>query len=181
MKVIVISGKAGAGKDTTAKYLKAAMEKDGKLVLIAHYGDLVKYVCRTFFGWNGKKDERGRTLLQYVGTDIVRKYDENYWVNFILQMISFFGDDFDYILIPDCRFPNEISVIKSQFDTMHIRVFRENNKRKMTPEQLKHSSETALDNVTADCEIHNNMPKYKLKRYMASLYQYIKDISEESK
>lgn len=50
MKVILISGKARHGKDTTAGFLKNALEADGSSVLVAHYGDLVKYVCKTFFG-----------------------------------------------------------------------------------------------------------------------------------
>ena len=53
MKVVCISGKAQHGKDTTAGMMKTVLESMGHTVLIAHYGDLVKYVCRTFFGWNG--------------------------------------------------------------------------------------------------------------------------------
>ena len=68
MQVIVISGKAQHGKDTTAGFLKDALEADGYPVLIAHYGDLVKYVCKMYLGWNGEKDEYGRSLLQYAGT-----------------------------------------------------------------------------------------------------------------
>ena len=67
MQVIVISGKAQHGKDTTAGFLKDALEADGYPVLIAHYGDLVKYVCKMYLGWNGEKDEYGRSLLQYAG------------------------------------------------------------------------------------------------------------------
>ena len=51
---------------------RSALEADGNAVLVAHYGDLVKYVCKTFFGWDGEKDEKGRTLLQKVGTDAIR-------------------------------------------------------------------------------------------------------------
>ena len=57
MQVIVISGKAQHGKDTTAGFLKDTLEADGYSVLIAHYGDLVKYVCKMYLGWNGEKDE----------------------------------------------------------------------------------------------------------------------------
>lgn len=51
MKVITISGKAQNGKDTTAGLLKAALEADGYKVLITHYADLLKYICKQFFGW----------------------------------------------------------------------------------------------------------------------------------
>ena len=71
MKVICISGKAQHGKDTSALMVKEMLEDDGYKVLIAHYGDLVKYICRTFFQWNGEKDEAGRSLLQRIGTDAV--------------------------------------------------------------------------------------------------------------
>ena len=63
-RVITISGKARSGKDTTALLLKEALEKKGYRVLITHYADLLKFVCKEYFGWNGEKDEEGRTLIQ---------------------------------------------------------------------------------------------------------------------
>ena len=157
MKVIMISGKAQHGKDTTAGFLKSALEADGYSVLIAHYGDLVKYVCKTFFGWDGNKDERGRTLLQYVGTDVIRKQDENYWVRFIGKMLTFFNGTWDYVLIPDCRFPNEVDYLREMgLDASHIRVIRKGFVSPLTEEQQAHPSETALDNVTPDYYIYND-------------------------
>ncbi len=157
MKVIMISGKAQHGKDTTAGFLKEALEADGYSVLIAHYGDLVKYVCKTFFDWDGNKDERGRTLLQYVGTDVIRKQDENYWVRFIGQMLTFFNGEWDYALIPDCRFPNEVDYLREMgLDATHIRVVRTGFVSPLTAEQQAHPSETALDNTRPDYYIHND-------------------------
>lgn len=157
MKVIAISGKAQHGKDTTASFLKNALEADGNKVLIAHYGDLVKYVCKTFFGWDGNKDEYGRSLLQRVGTDIIRKQEENYWVGFVGSILKFFPDEWDWVLIPDCRFHNEVDFLKSQgFDLTHLRVVRENFTSPLTIEQQNHPSETALDNVEADYYIVND-------------------------
>lgn len=157
MKVIVISGKAQHGKDTTAGYLKEALEKQGKRVLIAHYGDLVKYVCKTFFGWDGQKDEAGRSLLQCVGTDVVRKKEPDFWVWFVCKMLSFFPLEWEYVLIPDCRFPNEVSCPADwDYDVTHIRVIRPNFDNGLTPEQKAHPSETALDEVKPDYVFHNN-------------------------
>ncbi len=114
MKVILISGKAQHGKDTTAGFLMDALKADGYSVLVAHYGDLVKYVCKTFFNWNGEKDEAGRTLLQKVGTDVVRAQCQDYWVSFITDIMEFFPGEWDYVLIPDCRFPNEVNYCSIQ-------------------------------------------------------------------
>lgn len=157
MKVICISGKAQHGKDTTAGFLKEELEADGFSVLIAHYGDLVKYICTKFFGWNGEKDEYGRSLLQRVGTDIIRNQEPDYWVGFIHDILTFFQNEWDYVLIPDSRFPNEVDYLRDAgFDVTHIRVKRENFVSPLTEEQQMHPSETALDDVVADKYIINN-------------------------
>ena len=146
MKVVCVSGKAQHGKDTTAGYLKEFLEAHGKKVLIAHYGDLVKYICKTFFDWDGQKDEKGRTLLQYVGTDKIRAKKPDYWVGFVESILWLFNGEWDYVLIPDCRFPNEIEYMQRNFDVTHIRVVRENFESPLNEEQQNHISETALDN-----------------------------------
>lgn len=157
MKVICISGKAQHGKDTTAGMMKTALESMGHTVLIAHYGDLVKYVCRTFFGWNGEKDSYGRSLLQKVGTDIVREQCPNYWVDFIKDMLSMFPNEWDFVLIPDSRFPNEIDGLrKAGLSVVHLRVRRDNFESPLTTEQQNHPSETALDHIVPDFLIVND-------------------------
>ena len=157
MKVIAISGKAQHGKDTVATLLKSQLEFTGNSVLVTHYADLVKYVCTNFFNWNGVKDEYGRSLLQKVGTDIVRKKCPDYWVNFVAQMLTFFYGEWDYVLIPDCRFPNEVDRMKDVgLEAIHVRVVRSNFVSTLTPEQQAHPSETALDNCVPDKYIFND-------------------------
>lgn len=155
-KVICISGHAQNGKDTTASILKNVLEKDNKSAIILHYADLLKYICKQYFGWDGVKDEHGRTILQHIGTDIIRKKEQDYWVNFIKSFINLFYEEFDYFIIADARFPNEIDLIKRDFDTTHIKVIRENFKSPLSEEQQKHISETALNNYVADLYIYNN-------------------------
>lgn len=156
MKVILVSGKARHGKDTVAEILNSELTNRGYRVLTAHYADLVKYICHSFFGWNGEKDENGRTLLQYVGTDIVRSHNPNYWVDFLVSVFRMFGDNWDYVLVSDCRFPNEIDGMRNAgFDTMHIRVRRPGFESGLTAEQLNHLSETALDSVKPDVWLEN--------------------------
>lgn len=156
MQVIAISGKAQHGKDTTAGMLKSQLEADGYKVMVTHYADLLKYICRSFFNWNGEKDDSGRHLLQYVGTDVIRKQRPDFWVDFVVDVLKLFPDEWDYVLIPDCRFPNEIDCLKkSGFDVTHLRVVRKHFNTPLTPEQQKHLSETALDNTVPDYYIDN--------------------------
>lgn len=157
MRIILISGSAGSGKDTVGEILRDAYEGDGYRVLVTHFADLVKYVATNFCGWNGVKDIAGRSVLQNVGTDIVRKWNEDYWVDFLVDMLSLFGSRYDYVLIPDARFPNEVSKIKEKWpDTIHLRVERRHFKTHLTDEQLRHESETALSSVMPDIWVHND-------------------------
>lgn len=156
MKILAISGHAQNGKDTIAGLLRDALKADGNRVLVAHYADLLKYMCRTFFDWDGNKDEKGRHILQYVGTDIIRKQAPDFWVDFISSVLTYFNENWDYVLIPDTRFPNEIDkLISNGFDVVHIRVIRPNFESSLTEEQKNHPSETALDNVSPDFYIYN--------------------------
>lgn len=158
MKVILISAKAQHGKDYCANIFKEELEKTGKKVLITHYADLLKYICKAFFAWDGNKDQKGREILQKVGTDKIRKLNENYWVTFIKTILTMFQDEWDYVLIPDTRFPNEIVQMNSNFwDTYSIRINRPNFKSNLTDQQKTHESEIALDNYNKfDFYIENN-------------------------
>ena len=157
MKVICISGRAESGKDTAAQMLKQYMIEDGKKALVTHYADLLKYICSKYLAWNGEKDEAGRSLLQYVGTDVFRKQDPNFWVNFVITMLQLSQDLWDHVIIPDCRFPNEIELPKKiGFDVTHVRVERPGFVNVLTEEQGSHPSETALDGVKADHVLIND-------------------------
>lgn len=177
MKVILISGKAQNGKDTTASILKQTLVDNGDRVLITHYADLLKYICTNYFGWDGKKDDKGRQMLQYVGTDVIRKQNPTLWVDFVAMILKYFKRNWDYVIIPDCRFPNEITrMIEAGFDTIHLRVHRPNFESPLTQEQQKHPSETALDDFGADVYIENDSTltdlKYKIRKWVEeSLYE----------
>ena len=156
--VILLSGKAQSGKDYIANIIKQQLEENGNKVLVTHYADLLKYILKTFFNWDGKKDKKGRDLLQRVGTDVIRKKMPDYWVNFISQMISFFPNEWNYILIPDTRFPNEIEVMQKNPDVnvITIRINRVNFTPQLTLEQQQHPSETSLDEYDFDYYVSND-------------------------
>lgn len=103
-----------------------------------------------------RKDEKGRTILQYVGTDVVRKQEPDFWVGFIIKVLRLFPKEWDYVLIPDLRFPNELSELKNAgFAVCHVHIARslENG---LTEEQRSHPSETALAGVVPDHTIQND-------------------------
>lgn len=145
LKVIMISGKAESGKNLVADKIRCRLEEDGNKVLVVAFGDYVKFLCSHYFGWNGKKDEYGRTLLQHIGTDVFRSYNEDYFANRVVELIKAV-DIWDYVIIPDLRFENEMHIIRSNFDAVAIRVERNGHCSSLTEEQRSNPSETELDN-----------------------------------
>lgn len=142
------------------------MLKDkGYSCLRTNFADLLKYICQNFYGWNGVKDDAGRKILQTVGTDIIRAENDLYWVQFIKDMIVFFGDKYDYMIIGDARFPNEIDYFKDGCDVNAIRnlsrvtAVRIERERltdcNISAENAKHSSETSLDDYKFDLTVVN--------------------------
>lgn len=154
---ICISGKAQNGKDTSAEIFKNELVIRGHSVLVIHQADLLKYICKAFFNWNGEKDEAGRTLLQQVGTNVIRRVEPDFWVDFIAKVTGFFKDTWDYIIIPDTRFPNELEKLKAaDANVFHVRVIRKDFKSPLTEEQQRHPSETALDGIESDFTLLND-------------------------
>lgn len=163
MKIILISGKAEHGKDYTAKLIKEELEKQNKKVVTVHFGDLVKFICEKYFDWDGRKDEKGRSILQFVGTDRVRKYNENYWVDFVKEVLTIFYGEWDYVIIPDCRFHNEVDW-GDNWNTTTLRVNRLNFESSLTEEQKNHISEIALDNYEFDYVLNSESGIDNLKK-----------------
>ena len=162
---IILSGKSGSGKDMTAQFMKEELAKHGQKALVIHYADAVKWFCREFLDWDGKKDEVGRTLLQMVGTDIVRAKHPNFWVGIVVGLIQAFEPykDFDVAIIPDARFPNEVDISLANLkNSVSVRIERKNADGSawvnptLTEEQRKHPSETSLDCFAFDYVIHND-------------------------
>lgn len=158
-KIILFSGKAESGKSTSSKMLVKLLEENNERVVIIPYGDYVKNTARLIFGWDGSKDENGRALLQWWGTDVVRKKDPNFWIETVYRLINVAGDLFDYVIIDDARFENEIAFwkettqFKSEYKTFTVNVLRLDHENILTEEQRNHPSECSLDGYIFDSNI----------------------------
>lgn len=165
MKILLISGKAQNGKDSTSDILKKYFDEKGKKSIVLHYGDYLKFLCSKYFGWNGKKDEEGRTILQKFGTEKVRNTAPDFWVRSVAQFIDVFRNDYDYFMVADCRFLNEVEYMEKFFPccVTTLRIERLNFDNGLTEEQKNHPSETALDNFDFDYIIKSESGLDKLE------------------
>lgn len=182
MKVILISAKSQHGKDTVANLMKEELEHKGEKVLTIHFGDPVKWFAREFYNWDGNKDIKGRGLLQYIGTTLMRQYDEYYWGNMISSFIAASGakKNFTYAIIPDWRFYSEETAIRNENENVYtIRIERLNpdgtsyRNPAMTDEQFNHISEIELDDATFDWIITNSSSINDLREKVKTILHYI--------
>ena len=146
--LLLLSGKAGAGKDTFAdsisslgfqKYSFAKALKDE-----ASRG-----------GWDGAKDERGRVLLQQLGT-VWRNYEPDHWIRRLQESITH-----DLVAITDCRYRNEISLMKTWgrengYSVVTVRINRAEHDNGLSEDARAHDSECELDDESFDMVVKNN-------------------------
>lgn len=152
--IILVSGKAEAGKDTVSRIIAESCELSG--VRIVHFATPVKKVAKEL-GWDGEKDEKGRSLLQWLG-DGVKKFNPTLWAEKAYKTVNGFKRiKMRVFVFPDCRYHDEVSYFKDRFSHVYVlRVVRNGHVSKLTDEQKFHPSECDLDNYDFDAIVHND-------------------------
>ena len=123
-KIFIITGKANSGKDTTAEFINNYVKLKGLKAVNLQFSYYIKMYAKEISGWDGNEDNKPRSLLQTLGTDIIRKQiDEMLFINRIIQDIMVYSYYFDVITISDGRLPIELDSIKHTFSNVIIPVF----------------------------------------------------------
>lgn len=147
MLIIGITGRAGAGKTSLANYLTDFLGI-AKIVPIAQ---TIKEFALDM-GWDGNKNEKGRRLLQLLGTECGRDcIGEDIWLRHwrknIDAMIS------NYIIADDVRYINEAAYIKANYGHIILVEGREdasvNTLHRSELEQASIIPDTVIDNSTS--------------------------------
>ena len=82
--IIFISGKAESGKDTVAEMMHEYMTSIGEKSFIFRFGDVLKYILKTYYNWNGIKDFYVRNMLQSKADEIKSINGNDFFANFVL-------------------------------------------------------------------------------------------------
>ncbi len=151
MRVLALAGKARHGKNTVAEVITSCLLELGYTydVMGVAFADAVRAEAHEL-GWDGQKDERGRTLLQQIGQGR-RDRDPDYWVNKLHRNITSLPvpDKFLWV-VTDCRYRNEAEAVHAWGGKVW-RVRRlspatyEDFDNGLTPAQKAHPSEVDLD------------------------------------
>ena len=158
MRVITISGMARGGKDTMGAALVKEFAKQGVKACVFHYADMLKTVARVCYGWDGAKDEKGRQLLQNLGTEGFRAIDPDIWVEAIIPILKGLSKDFNVVVLPDVRFINEAIKLRDSMyvdGVFSIKIERDGYDNGLTEEQKKHPSENGMKGFRFDLIVKN--------------------------
>jgi phosphomevalonate kinase len=167
MKLIIISGKAGSGKDYLIKnVIIPILTKRNKSVCICSFANYLKTTLYTnkSFEFNELYDDKtsiSRKALITVAETLKKQNTEifhNAMYHDILKMETY---NYDYCIISDLRLQSEYDFLqKLNYDKFFVRITSLNRtKDKMLKESIdisKHSTETELDKFVVDLDIKND-------------------------
>ena len=156
MKLVGLTGRAGAGKSFVAREIMA-IEQRSRLVSFA--GQLRKEI-EGVFGvghikrlWDKPTSPEIRALLQWYGTDYRRAEDPDYWVKRAMSEARPLQFDNYLVVFDDVRFPNEAKAIQETGGIV-IRVDTPADTRLQRVGKVpEHASETAMDDQYVDCVV----------------------------
>lgn len=154
MKIIAFAGLAQSGKTTAANFIPG--------VKILSFADPVKQIALSSFNWDGIKDEKGRRLLQVIGTECGRAYDNDIWINKMREQIKIYTPLYNVIAIDDCRFDNEPELVK-ELGGIVIEILRPG----CVPDG--HASEQGISPHLIDYHIMNDSTLEQLKNNVLSI------------
>lgn len=185
MNIIGICGPIGSGKDTVADilikergYVKlsfASSLKDAVGVIFGWDREMLEGSTPESREWREQVDEwwskrlnipylTPRWILQHWGTDILRdKFHQDIWLASLERKLLNYPKD-SRIVITDCRFQNEIDILK-RLGSKIIKMERDDYKKS----SINHSSENSCKEIDFDFVIENNSTLCDLRKKVLSL------------
>ena len=146
MRVFLIAGKAGCGKNEVASILKSKLDN----TVITGLSKYIKLFALELTNWDGNDNNKPREFLQTMG-DKLRACRKDYLTKRIYEDIEIYENEgISNIVISDVRLIDEIEYFKSKEDleVITIRVNCDDSKRCLSEEEKNHITEKELDNYS---------------------------------
>ncbi len=145
MRIFLVAGKAGSGKNEVAKLIKEYYIYKRESCAVTHYSKYIKNFALELTDWDGTDANKPRDFMQQLG-DKIRKNDPEYFTSNMVRDIGVYEEVIDNLVISDVRMPNEIESIRENYDEVYaIYVVNQFGNSKLTIEQQSHITETALE------------------------------------
>ena len=176
MKIYIIGGKAGSGKNTSANYIKKYYESIGKKSVITEISKYLKSYAYEMVDWDGEYETKPRAFLQEIGSLIRHElFNEDFFINRLLEDIKVYEKFVDVAIIADARFPREIEKIKESCDGVSIEIINKFSDYALSGSEEKHETETALDSFNGFDYIVENKTFDQLEQEMIKIVNEVEN------
>ena len=171
MKVFLIAGKAGSGKNEVASIIK----KELGSAVVTSFSKYIKLYTMELTGWDGNDDNKPREYLQTMG-DKLRAIDKDFLTKRIYEDIEVYEKEgISNVIVSDVRLVNEIEYFKNlNIDVVTIRVNSDTSKRILTDKEKAHHTELALDDYKGFDYIIENEFNENLKEKVKEILKGMK-------
>lgn len=174
MRIFLIAGKAGSGKNEVAKLIKEYYIYKLEECAITSYSKYIKNFALELTNWDGTESNKPRDFMQRLGDDM-RKNDPNFLVSNMIKDITIYQKYVENVVISDVRMPNEIEEIKNSFDNVYaFYIVNQFGSSKLTIEQQSHITEVALEDYPDFDYIIANDDLSKLKEKVFAILDKVK-------
>ena len=90
--IFIVSGKANSGKDTSCELINNYVKLKGHKSVNLQFSSYIKMYAKVISGWDGNEDTKPRSLLQELGTNIIRnKIDNEFFIKRIIGDIKVYS------------------------------------------------------------------------------------------
>ena len=174
MRIFLIAGKAGSGKNEVAKLIKEYYIYKLEECAITSYSKYIKNFALELTNWDGTESNKPRDFMQRLGDDM-RKNDPNFLVSNMIKDITIYQKYVENVVISDVRMPNEIEEIKNSFDNVYaFYIVNQFGSSKLTIEQQSHITEVALEDYPDFDYIIANDDLSRLKEKVFAILDKVK-------
>ena len=150
--IVTLSGKAHSGKDLVGQMIKKYLEELGMSGFTIAFADQLKNHCMRNFGYLDK--DKDRKILQDFGTR-VREIEPDFWALQVYHTIDAFRSMFDWFIITDARYKNELSLFPYNVAYPIVNIYvKRDVESGLTEEEQAHESEQLATNPNLDEDFH---------------------------
>ena len=151
MKVVLVTGMSGSGKDTLAELLALYLDDKNLNVWIQHNADPVKYMANVYFDVDNYKTDEGKKIMMGI-TDLMYSTDAYYFEKINMKKVP---KDTDVLIIPDWRYLNTKYYFDGkEEDEVYTVMVQRTNARDYTAE-VKKKEERLISNLEPLVIINN--------------------------
>ncbi len=176
MKIVIIAGKAGVGKNYLGEKIKNVALQEGLWAITTEFSKYIKLYAKEILNYDEKKDEKPRSFLQDTGSFLREYFGEMFLIKRMLEDFVLYQKFCDMVIITDVRLIKEIEEMKNHYsDIISIYIKNDILENHLNEKEKEHITEIELEDYSKFDKILENKTKEELEIYATEFVQSWKE------